>query len=100
MPMVEDLTVFFNVAEHASQAVLNNVAVTGIFDNEYSNALDGMSAQGPTFTLPSASCARVVQGTSQLRLPDLGNAGLYTVQAIEPDGTGMTRLVLQKARAA
>ena len=80
--------------------VLDHVAVTGAFSTGYTNALDGMSAQVPTFTLPSASCTRVVQGTSQLRIPDQGNEGLYTVQGIEPDGTGMTLLRLQKARAA
>ncbi len=80
--------------------VLDNVAVTGGFSDGYMNALDGMSAQVPTFLLPSASCMRVVQGTSTLRIPDQGSAGLYTVQAIEPDGTGMTLLRLQKARAA
>jgi hypothetical protein len=99
MPMVEDITLFMDVDEFASTGALDHVQVQGIFDNGYTAALDGMSAQVPTFTLPSASCLRTRQG-SQLRLPDLGNAGLYTVQAIEPDGTGMTRLVLQKARAA
>jgi hypothetical protein len=98
--MVEDLSLFIDVDDFASTGVLDHVQVTGIFDNGYITALDGISAQVPTYLLPSASCTRVVAGTSQLRLPDLGNAGLYTVQAIEPDGTGMTRLVLQKARAA
>lgn len=80
--------------------VLDNVAVTGAFSNSYTNALDGMAAQVPTFMLPSSACLRVVQGTSTLRIPDQGSAGLYTVQAIEPDGTGLTLLRLQKARAA
>jgi len=79
--------------------VLDNAAVTGAFSDGYVNALDGMSAQVPTFLLPSASCMRVVQGTSTLRIPDQGSAGLYTVQDIEPDGNGLTLLRLQKARA-
>ena len=78
--------------------MLDHVEVTGIFDNNPADSL-GMTAQEPTYMLPSASCLRVRQG-SQLRIPDLGNDGLYTVQAIEPDGTGMTLLRLQKARAA
>lgn len=78
--------------------VLDHVAVTGAFSNGLSDSLS-MTAQEPTYLLPSASCLRVRQG-SQLRIPDLGNDGLYTVQAIEPDGTGMTLLRLQKARAS
>ena len=78
--------------------VLDNVAVTGAFSNGAADSLT-MTAQEPAFLLPSAACTRVAQG-SKLRIPDLGNDGLYTVQAIEPDGTGLTLLRLQKARAA
>lgn len=79
--------------------VLDHVAVTGAFSNSPSDSLS-MTAQEPTYLLPSAVCTRVVAGTSRLRIADLGNDGLYTVQAIEPDGTGMTLLRLQKARAS
>lgn len=97
MPMVEDLSVFFNEAEHATLAVLDHVQVAGIFNNGPADAL-AMTAQVPTYLLPSAACTRTAYG-SRLRIPDLGNDGLYTVQALEPDGTGMTLLRLQKARA-
>jgi hypothetical protein len=78
--------------------VLDNVLVAGIFSNGAADSLT-MTAQEPTFLLPSAACTRVAQG-SRLRIPDLGKDGLYTVQALEPDGTGLTLLRLQKARAA
>ncbi len=78
--------------------VLDHVAVTGAFSNGYTDAFNGMSAQAPFYLLPSSACTRTAVG-STLRIPDLGNDGLYTVQAIEPDGTGITLLRLQKARA-
>lgn len=78
--------------------VLDNVAVTGAFSNGAADSLT-MTAQEPTFLLPSSACTRTAYG-STLRIPDQGSAGLYTVQAIEPDGTGLTLLRLQKARAA
>lgn len=97
MPMVEDLSQFLAVTEFAHQAVLDNVEVSGIFDNTPTTA-DTMTAQVPTYLMASSACARVVYG-SRLRIPALGNAGHFTVEAIEPDGTGMTLLRLQQARA-
>ena len=52
----------------------------------------GISAQAPSFVLPSASCTRVVAGTSRLRVV---GQGAYTVEAVEPDGTGITTLRLR-----
>lgn len=98
MPMVEDLSVFFNEDEHATLAALDHAQVTGIFSNGPADSLT-MTAQVPTYLLPSAACARTAPG-STLRIPGQGNDGLFTVQAIEPDGTGLTLLRLQKARAA
>lgn len=97
MPMVEDLSQFLAVTEFAHQAVLDNVEVSGIFGNTPTTA-DTMTAQVPTYLMASSACARVVYG-SRLRLPALGSAGHFTVEAIEPDGTGMTLLRLQQARA-
>lgn len=77
--------------------VLDHVKVTGMFDNGTADSLT-MAAQAPTYLLPSAACTRTAYG-SKLRIPDLGNDGVFTVQAIEPDGTGLTLLRLQKARA-
>ena len=96
-----DLVDRVNSAVHAhlltDAGVLDNVAVTGAFDNGHTNA-DTMTAQVPTYLMASSACTRVAYG-SRLRIPDLGSAGHFTVEAIEPDGTGMTLLRLQKARA-
>lgn len=101
MPMVEDLTVFFNEAEHATRAVLDNVAVAGIFDNGYTAALGGVvGATDPTYTLPTADAKRTAQG-STLRIVDGPHAGLkFTVQTVEPDGTGVSTLRLLRVTSA
>lgn len=86
------------VIRHLSthQAVLDNVEVSGIFDNGYREALGAIGVQSPFFTLPSTSCIRAVAGTSRLRVVGVG---AYTVEAIEPDGTGVTTLRLRRADA-
>lgn len=91
MPFVEDLSVFFNTSELATAATLDGVAVAGIFDNPYAQAFDGMATAEPMYTLPSASAAGatqasllVVQGTS------------YRVRSVQPDGTGLSTLLLNR----
>jgi hypothetical protein len=95
--MTEDLSVFFDVTEHATRAVLDNVEVAGIFDNGYGRELGVVGVLEPAFTLPSAQCTRVHEGSS-LRIVDGAHAGRrYVVTTPEPDGTGVTVLRLQKA---
>ncbi len=86
------------VIRHLSthQAVLDNVEVSGIFDNGYREALDAIGVQGPSFALPSACCIRTRAEVSQIRVIDEGS---FIVSAIEPDGTGVTVLRLRKASA-
>lgn len=101
MPMVEDFSAFLDVDELAHQAVLDSVEVAGIFDNGPRDAMSGLgggvAVADPTFALPSAACTRVRAGTSRLRVVGVGT---YTVEAIEPDGTGMTLLRLRLITAA
>lgn len=97
MPMVEDLSTFFNVDEFGVQAVLDGArAVTGIFDNGHRQALGAIGVQDPSFTAPSADLATAVQG-SALRIDGIEGVGRYTVRDIQPDGTGVTTLLLTKA---
>lgn len=76
-------------------ATVNGVAVSGIFDDGYRLAavgLAGMAGAQPTLTLPTAS----VPG-SPIGVAAVVNATNYLVAAHEPDGTGMSRLLLERA---
>ena len=89
----EDLPAFFNTAEFAQPATLAGVAVVGIFDGAYAQAsvgTYGMASTQPAFTLASASVSGDPVGLT------LVTGGItYTVAAHEPDGTGMSRLILE-----
>lgn len=87
----EDLSPFFNTAELATAATLDGAAVTGIFDNAYTEAF-GMASRDPMFTLPSASAASATQASV------LVHGGVsYRVTSVQPDGTGMTTLLLERS---
>ena len=92
MPLAESLSAFFNVAEHATQGVLDNVPVLGIHDNGYTQLMGGMASLEPTYTLASAAAARAGQA-SILRIVD---GPTYRVRSVQPDGTGITTLVLER----
>lgn len=73
----------------------NGQAVAGIFDNGYALGnvgLTGMASTQPTFTLPTASISGEPVGQTLMV-----NAISYYVSAHEPDGTGMSRLILELA---
>ena len=91
----EDLSAFFSTAEFATAATLNGVAVSGIFDaplalggvGEY-----GMASTQPAYTLPGASVP-----ANPVGLALVIGATSYVVAAHEPDGTGVSRLLLERA---
>lgn len=87
----EALTTFFNTAEFGTSAVLDGVAVVGILDKGYALGnvgLVGMAGAQPVFTCPTPAGDPVGQllivGTER-----------YVVAAHEPDGTGVSRLLLE-----
>lgn len=91
--MVEDFAPFF--ADFAVQAVVGGVSVRGIFDNAYALGavgLAGVSATQPTLTVPTAA----LPGEPVGQAATIGAAD-YTVVAHEPDGTGLSRLLLEEA---
>jgi hypothetical protein len=64
-----------------------------IFDNGYEPALGGFAeSSGPTALVQSALVQDLVHG-SQIEI----SARTWAIVEIQPDGTGMTRLVLEKA---
>lgn len=85
------------VFKHLSNAsaLLNGGAVTGIFDAAYeqgSAGAMGMASTMPMFTLPSDSVPANPVGQAFVHA-----AVAYTVVHAEPDGTGVTRLMLERA---
>lgn len=86
-------TPFFNLQHFAQAAVLDGVAVQGIFDDGYV-ASDvgelGMGTTRPTLLLPSSQVPAAVRG---MQLQTDGKR--FTVEDAQPDGTGMTLLILE-----
>lgn len=90
---VEDLSLF--LSDFGVSATLDGATTHGIFDNGYALGnvgLTGMASTQPTFTLPTASISGEPEGQTLVV-----NATSYYVSAHEPDGTGMSRLILELA---
>lgn len=86
----EDFDLF--LTDFGTQATLAGGAnVTGIFDASSIDILTAASV-GPVFLTPSSGISALVYGS-----PITINSLAYVVRQIEPDGTGMTRLVLERA---
>lgn len=106
MAFVEDLTAFFNADEFAVQTTLAGVTVRGIFDNAYALADvggAGMASTQPTLTLPTAQIPLIVLDWFRYYATPFDPADLqmqiagatYKVVAHEPDGTGVSLLLLE-----
>ncbi len=92
MPFAENLAPFFNTADFGTAATLNGAAVNGIFDNDYYEAL-GNTVEGssPVFRLATSDASAVAHGQSLVIA-----STTYKVRGVEPDGTGVTLLRLEK----
>lgn len=88
----ENLGPFFSLNEFAVNGTLAGADVRGIFDQAYvaAGAGMGMSSTVPTFTLPTASVPASPVG----KLLVVGSV-TYAVAEHEPDGTGVSLLVLE-----
>jgi hypothetical protein len=87
----EPLGAFFDTVGFAVSATLAGVSVQGIFDNEYYEPMGEVQGASPVFTLPTASASTAAHGQSLV----IG-ATTYKVRGVEPDGTGVTLLRLEK----
>ena len=78
-----------------TEATLDGAAVTGIFEDGYAHGSAGaigMADTQPVFIVPTASITGEAVG--QLLV---ANSQTYIVGAHEPDGTGVSRLILERA---
>jgi hypothetical protein len=64
--------------------------VRGIFDNGYSEVL-GVAGSEPSFTAKTSDVSVLAYGS----VITIGGT-THTVRVAEPDGTGLTRLVLER----
>lgn len=85
-----DRLAFYDTNDFGVTATVGVNSVDGIFDNEYITAFDTTGTQ-PVFHCRSSdvSLYSIARGTTLVI-----NGTTYTVQNIEPDGTGMSKLVL------
>ena len=93
MAFAEDLSPFF--ADFGEEGTLAGAAVRGIFEQAPADTQMGdlgVSAMQPVFELPSAQVPANAFGAA-LVLP----RGSFTVREHQPDGTGLSRLLLTLA---
>lgn len=87
-----DAVIFRHLGDDA--AVLDNVQVTGVFRNAYTQSLGGIASKQPMFVVRTVNVPRVRQGSTLRLVADSTN---YRVAGVEPDGTGVTTLLLERA---
>lgn len=89
---VEDHSAF--LADFAVSCTVAGQAVQAIFDNGFAlgDVGLGMASTQPALTLPTS-----VVPASPIGVAAVVNATNYLVAAHEPDGTGMSRLLLERA---
>lgn len=71
-------------------AVVGGVSCTGIFDKAFSDVLGIVAGTSPTFLVAAAAVPAAAVGDTVTIA-----AVAYTIAEIQPDGTGMTRLILK-----
>jgi hypothetical protein len=79
------------LAKFGVSITVGGVSVVGIFDDAYADPL-GFSGSTPALTCDSLDVSTAAQGSAVVV-----NAVNYTITAIKPDSTGMTRLMLAEA---
>ena len=93
MAFLEDLTPFFSPAEFADLASIGGADVQVIFEAPYADPFGAVvDSTQPQCWAPSASVQHAPPGTAVA----IGIKA-YTVERIEPDGTGISRITLSPA---
>lgn len=86
----EDLGAFLRAEDHGTECSIKGRTLYAIFDAQYQEQL-GVSGSGPALTCATEDVADVPRG----EVVTVG-ADSYRVVAVEPDGTGITVLRLQR----
>jgi hypothetical protein len=101
MPFVEDFTPFLQETEFSTTVLIpvTGAQVQVIFDDAYQEALTGAFAASQPTALGTTQDLECLDHGSVLMLPKaVGSLELvaYAVVSNQPDGTGMTRLMLER----
>jgi hypothetical protein len=91
----EDFSVFFSPADFGQTVTVGGVSVSAIFVAAYSLGSVGpigMASAQPMLTLPTTQVPANPVGTAVV----VGSTN-YTIGAHEPNGTGISRLMLEAA---
>lgn len=86
----EDLSEFLDATEMADNATIGGATVAGIFDNQFVE-VHGIEGVRPVFTCDEDDVSSLSHGSS-LTIKSTS----YKVAGIQPDGTGLTSLILEK----
>jgi hypothetical protein len=95
MAFTENFSAFMNTAEFATSVTLDGVSVPAIFDAAF--ALGSVGAYGMASTQPTLTLASASVPANPVGLTVVANGQSYLVAAHEPDGTGVSRLLLETA---
>lgn len=94
MPFTENLSAFLNVDEFATEAIYDWVVIYGIFNNGYIGVPVGLAVDiesaATTYICKTSDVSCAVHG----ELITI-NTIEYRIVGIQPDGTGITVLVLE-----
>jgi len=91
MTFVEDRAAFFT--DFAVAVTVGGVSGVGIFDKQYAS-FDLANGNRPALTVMSSAFPSVIEGSA---VTVTGETATYTVAGSpQPDGTGMTVLMLEK----
>lgn len=90
MAFAETFSGYF--ADFGVDATIGAATVRGIFDADYGEGFGIVGGTQPVFRCASADVAAVSEGTAITI-----NSVAYTARAVEPDGSGITLIRLEKA---
>lgn len=90
MAFTETIADFFSTDDFAVAATYDGSTVNGIFDHEYVE-VENVEGERPVFLCASSDVSGAAHGES---ITIEGTA--YTIAGIQPDGTGLTLLILSE----
>lgn len=92
MAFVEPLEAFFSTQEFALDVLWNGTTtVHGIFDAGYAEPMGVAESYSPTLTVRAAQTPAIKHGDTLVV-----SGTTYKVRGVQPDGTGITVLILEK----